>query len=164
VRNSLTTTVINGEAIPVIHNRIEDAGFGDLDVCPLGTDRVFLSSTSGKEVSSIIESAQDFFAMLFSNILRWDCLVFRYTLGMRIFSNSVLDCGRFLWTDNSTLDKFRFDYARVLIATSSLEVVNCVENIIIGGEIVEIKIVEEWGFNMGDDVCLFDTDDGSQSA
>ena len=32
------------------------------------------------------------------------------------------------------------------------------ENIIVDGEMVEIKILEEWGFNLGDDVCLYDED------
>jgi len=36
----------------------------------------------------------------------------------------VLDCGRYLRVDSVSLNKGRFDYARVLISTSSLDVVN----------------------------------------
>jgi len=76
----------------------------------------------------------------------------------------VLDCGRYLHTNSCTLDKGRFDYARVLIATSNLEVVNIVYKVLIDGVLVEVKIIEECGFNWGEDACLFEDDDGSQSS
>ena len=62
------------------------------------------------------------------------------------------------------MDRDKFDYARILIATPSLEVINCVEKLVVDGEVVEIKILEEWGFNMGEDVCLYDSDDGTHSS
>lgn len=53
------------------------------------------------------------------------------------------------------MEKERFDYARILIATSSLEVVNCVEKVVVDGVVVEIRILEEYEFNIGDDVvCM----------
>ena len=52
-----------------------------------------------------------------------------------------------------------FDYARVLISTNSLDMVNTSDRILVDGEMVEIKIIEEWGFNLGDDVCLYDEED-----
>ncbi|KEH25709.1 RNA recognition motif [Medicago truncatula] len=111
-RSGFLASVINGEAIPVVQTRIEDAGFKDLDVIPLGDDR----------------------------------------------------CGRFLRSDGCSMEKERFDYARILIATSSSEVVNCVEKVFVNGVVVEIRIFEEYGFNIGDDVCLYDHDDGSRSS
>ena len=80
-------------------------------------------------------------------------------LGMKISSNCVFYCGRYLRADNCSLNRERFDYARVLIATSSLELVKLPEHIIVDGEMVEIKILEEWGFNLGDDVCLYDEEE-----
>jgi len=65
-------SVINAEAIPVVQNRLEDAGFSDLDVIPLDADRVFIRSSSNVEVSTILVEASDFFAHIFSNIVRWD--------------------------------------------------------------------------------------------
>jgi len=52
--------------------------------------------------------------------------------------------------------KERFDYARVLIATSSYEIINCSESPLIDGELVKVKILEEWGFDIGDDTCLYE--------
>ncbi|KEH15708.1 bromodomain protein, putative [Medicago truncatula] len=45
-RNGVTTTVINGESIPVVQDRIADAGMVGIDIIPLGVDKVFIRSTS----------------------------------------------------------------------------------------------------------------------
>jgi len=39
-----------------------------------------------------------------------------------LFKLAIFECGRFLRLDGSTVAKDRFDYTRVLLATSSLEV------------------------------------------
>ena len=54
-----------------------------------------------------------------------------------------------------------FDFSRVLVSTSSFDVINLSEQILIDGEIVVIKIIEEWGFSLGEDACLFDEDEES---
>jgi hypothetical protein len=175
-RNGYFATVIQGEAIPVIQSKIEDAGFSDIDVIPLGADIVFTYSSTGMDVSSLLEGASDLFSHFLSNIRRWGKSLVPFQRGawvrmygvlihawnVTFFKLCVVDCGRFLWSDSCSVDKDRFDYARVLIATSSLDVVNCVEKLVVDGVIVEIKIIEEWGFNMGKDACLFDHDDGTQ--
>lgn len=56
----------------MVQNRIEDAGFEDINIIPLGTDRVFIHSSSNTEVSTIIEGAHEFFAHFFTNTVRWD--------------------------------------------------------------------------------------------
>jgi hypothetical protein len=75
------------------------------------------------------------------------------------FKLSVSDCGRFLRLDNCTVAKDRFDYARVLLATSSLDVINFVEKVLIDGQLVELKIIEEWGYAIGEDACLLEEED-----
>ena len=72
-----------------------------------------------------------------------------------------MDCGRFLRADSVSLDKGRFDYARVLISTSSLEVVRVTEQILVDDVLWDIKIIEEWGFCLGEDACLNEGDDTS---
>ncbi|MCI58079.1 sulfate transporter, partial [Trifolium medium] len=39
-QNGVVATVRNGEAIPVVQNRIVDAGFKELVVIPMGADKV----------------------------------------------------------------------------------------------------------------------------
>lgn len=53
-RKGVLANVVNGEAITVVQNRVEDAGFADLDVFPLGADRVFLRSKSDKDIMSML--------------------------------------------------------------------------------------------------------------
>jgi len=43
--------------------------------------------------------------------------------------------------------------------TPSLEVVSCVDTFLIDGQLVKVKIIEEWGFNIGEDVCLFEAEE-----
>ena len=76
------------------------------------------------------------------------------------FKLCVLDCGRYLRTDICSLKKERFDYVSVLVATSSLEIVSLVNKLLIDGVFVEVKIIEEWRFNIGEDACVFKEGDG----
>lgn len=124
-RNGFLASVRNGEVIPVNQTRIEDAGFKDLDVIPLGVDRVFIRSTSDVEVSSILVVARDFFDHIFSNIVRWDkqlvpsqreAWLRLYGIPLHawneiFFKLCVLECGRFLRSDGCSVDRDRFDYA-----------------------------------------------------
>lgn len=47
------------------------------------------------------------------------------------------------------MDKLRFDYARVLISTSFLDLVITDAKVLIDGVIFYLKIVEEGGFRWG---------------
>jgi hypothetical protein len=149
----------------------------DLDIIPMGADRVFLRSTSEKETSSLLEDAKDFFVLIFSNIVRLNKEVVPLRRGAwqrlygipihawheNFFKLCVLECGAYLRTDDMNLDRGRFDYARVLISTPSLDIVSCVEKLVIDGILVEIKIIEEWGLNIGEDACLFDDNEDQKS-
>ena len=44
------------------------------------------------------------------------------------------------------MDKEKLDYTRILLATSSLEVYNVVDKILVNGVFLKVKIVKEWGF------------------
>jgi len=56
--------------------------------------------------------------------------------------------------DESTLEKIRFDYAWVLISTSSLDLINTGAKFLVDGVIFDFKIVEEWGVLVGGG-CVF---------
>lgn len=72
------------------------------------------------------------------------------------FKLCVFDCGRLLKVDDFVVDKVRFDYARVLISTPSLEIINFEAKVLVDGELLGFTIVEEWGFALGEDACLGD--------
>ncbi|KAK2377208.1 zinc finger BED domain-containing protein RICESLEEPER [Trifolium repens] len=176
VHNGLVATVINGEAIPVVQNRICDAGFSELVITPMGADKVFIRCTKGGDVMPVVESAAEFFRLVFSNWIRWGNDGRPYQRGawvrlygipltawnVEFFKLCVFDCGRFVRADNCSADRDRLDFARVLIATSELDIVTRVERVLVDGVQVEIKIVEEWGYAMGEDTCLFEEDNGSE--
>lgn len=62
----MVTTVINGEVVLVVQNKIEDARFKELDIIPLGTDKVFIHSVSESDVITIFDGAKEFFKHFFS--------------------------------------------------------------------------------------------------
>jgi hypothetical protein len=152
----------------MVRSRIADAGFTDVEVIHLGADKVFVRSLAGLDVVPMLENAREFFNYLFSSWERWEdkgtpfhrgAWVRLYGIPLHAWNESffklcVFDCGRFLRADNYTLDKDRLDFARVLIATSSLEVVKRVERLMVDDTIVEVQVIEEWGYDMGDDACL----------
>jgi hypothetical protein len=65
VSNGLIGTVIGGESILLIQSRVEDAGFNDLDIIQLGTDKVFIHSLSEVHVSEVVGAAKQFFDLSF---------------------------------------------------------------------------------------------------
>jgi hypothetical protein len=75
-----------------------------------------------------------------------------------------MDCGRFLCADRYTVAKDRLDYARVLIATTSLAVIKKVENVLVDGSLEVVQIIEEWGYELGDDACLLEDDSVSKAS
>ncbi|MCH90475.1 sulfate transporter, partial [Trifolium medium] len=176
--NGIVATIINGEAIPVVQNRITDAGFNDLVLIPMGADKVFVRNSEGVDAMSIISRAKEFFQLVFSNWMRWEKNALPYQRGawvrlygvplhawnVQFFKLCVFDCGRFLRADSCSADKDRLDFARVLIATSSLDIIKRVKTVLVDGTLVEIKIVEEWGYALGEDTCLFEEESESEAS
>jgi len=71
-RSGVIASVVNGEAIPVVHNIFEDARFTDLEIIPMGADKVCMRSLSNNYSLTILGEAKEFFDHFFSNIARWD--------------------------------------------------------------------------------------------
>ncbi|MCI46220.1 DUF4283 domain protein, partial [Trifolium medium] len=47
---------------------------------------------------------------------------------------------------------------------SDLAIVNKVEMVLVDGTLVEVKIVEEWGYDLGEDTCLFEANGASEAS
>ncbi|GAU37762.1 hypothetical protein TSUD_102790 [Trifolium subterraneum] len=175
-QNGLVATIINGEAVPVVQNRITDAGFNDLILVPMGAGKVFVRSSAGVDARAIVNGAKDFFTLLFLNWERWGNEGFPYQRGawvrlygipihawnVNFFKMCVFDCGRFLRADSCSADWDKLDFARVLIATPDLEIIKRVESVLVDGTLTKIKIVEEWGYALGEDTCLFEEESDSE--
>ncbi|GAU36101.1 hypothetical protein TSUD_277120 [Trifolium subterraneum] len=118
--------------------------FNDIEIIPMGADKVFVRSSEGIDSMSIVSKAEEFFKLVFSSWMRWDKVVQPYHRGA------------FLRTDNCSADRDKLDFARVLLATPKLDLINRVEKVMVDGVLAEIKIVEEWGYAKGEDTCLFE--------
>lgn len=135
---------------------MEDAGFKDIVIVLFGEDKVFVHSSTGADVSVIVKEAKQFFDLLFSHMERWDKAVVPFQRGawLRVYGISlhawnknffklcVLESVRYLRTGSWSLDRVRFDFVRVLIATTSLDLVNTTEQILLDGVLCDIKIIE----------------------
>jgi hypothetical protein len=77
----VVASVINGEAIPMIQNRVEDVGFTDLDIIPLGADKNFIRSLLDSDVMKTVKEASEFFNLLLTNIVHWDKTVVPFHKG-----------------------------------------------------------------------------------
>jgi len=146
----VVVSVVNGEVIPVIQQRIFDVGFDKLVIIPLGAYKVFLRSLDDSDVSILFSQAPEFFDNFFSRLVRWskDVLIRERGAWVRIygvllhawnydfFKLCVMDCGRLLKIDDITLERDRFDYARILLSTTSLEVINTEAQIMVDGGVI----------------------------
>ncbi|CAJ2657871.1 unnamed protein product [Trifolium pratense] len=144
----------------------------------MGADKVFVRSIENADAKSTINNAKDFFKIVFSSWTRWEREYSPYRRGAwvrlygvplhawneQFFKLCVFDCGGFLRTDCCAAEKNRLDFARVLIATPELELIKRSVTVLVDGIQVEIKIVEEWGYAMGEDSCLFEEDSEAESS
>lgn len=71
--------------------------------------------------------------------------------------------GRFIHVDECTVDKARFDFACILVSTPNIEIVNQSVEFIIAGNRFCIKLVEEWGCNLGEDAFMTEVEPVSSS-
>jgi len=168
--NGVVASVLNGESIPLIQQRILDAGFNTLNIIPLGADRVLLKSCGEEDVNSILSGASEFFMSFFSSVQPWnnDNLKFErgawvrlYGIPLHAWNNKffklcVFDHGRLMRVDTCTVERERMDYARILLATSSLNIINDTIDILVDDGLVTVKLLEEAGISIGEDACLFD--------
>jgi len=168
VNSGMVAHVKAGDSTLSFQQRIDDAGFPNVIVTLLGGDRVFLNCIGGEDFSKVLAGAQDFFGVLFSNFHKWSESLVKYERGawLRVygihvhawndifFKLCVSGIGRFLHVDECTTDKSRLDFARVLVTTLNIEIVNKTSEFVIDGSLYVIKLVEEWGCYLGEDVFL----------
>jgi len=151
-----------------LQQRTYDTGFKDFLIIPLGGDKVFIYCLGVNGVTFVFNQALDSFSKYFHNMKPWLHKLTVYERGalFRIseilvhapnykFFNLVATCkGIILKKDSNTKNKPRFNYARLLIMTPCLEVINYFEYILIDDELYCIKMVDELVSNLGVDAFL----------
>lgn len=143
----MIATVHDGDSTLALQQCVEDAGFYNVVVTPLGGYRVFLNCTDNEDIWQLFNGALNFFGMLFSNIHKWSVTKVKYERGawLRVygvpihalsdafFKLCVTEIDRFIRADECTVDKARLDLARILVSTPHIEIVNTSSEIIIDG-------------------------------
>jgi len=167
-RGGMVARVVSGDSLLSLQQRVVDAGFVNVVVTPMRSDSVFLHCLGGDDICKVFNEVIQFFSMLFADLNKWSSVdvIYERDAWLRIcgtlvhawnelfFKLCVSGCGRFIRSDTCTVDRARFDYARVLISTTHLEVINSSSKIAIDGIKHVITLVEEWGCNLGEDVFL----------
>ena len=69
--SGIVVTVLMGETILSIQQRVEDAGFVNVDVISMGGDRFFLRCRSDNDIFKVFNDADDFFSMFLSDVHKW---------------------------------------------------------------------------------------------
>jgi hypothetical protein len=67
----MVAKVVSGDSTLSIQQRMEDAGFNNVVVTPMGSDRVFLYCKGDADIWKLFNEALDFFSMLFTDIHKW---------------------------------------------------------------------------------------------
>ena len=102
---------------------------------------MFIHCSDGGDIWKVFNDDVHFFDMLFGNVQKWTASEVRYERGawVRIygvpihawnvdfFRLCVAGTGRFILADECTIDKAQLDYARILISTHNIEIVNMLE-------------------------------------
>jgi len=142
---------------------VEDAGFANVVLTPMGSDRVFIHCLGGEGIWKVFNDAIHFFGMRFSDLNKCSSKDVSYERGawLRIYGTPVHAwnelffklcvpwCGRYIRLDVCTVDRARLDYACVLVSTNLVKVINSSTEVVVDGCKHDIKLVEEWGCNLG---------------
>ena len=166
--SGMVATAISGDSTLSLQQRVEDVGFNFVVATPMGGDRVFCIAPVGKRFGMFSMTHFTFLTCcLVIFICGWCWMssmsgghgyaftVFPFMLGTILFFKlCVMGVGRFVRTDECTVDKARLDFARILISTSQLEILNTSTDILLDDSLYNIKMVDEWGCNLGEDVFL----------
>lgn len=131
--------------------------FRKLLLLPWAVIEFFLIALITKIFGNFLMEHLIFFGMLFSNIHKWSATKVKYERGTWLqvygvpiqawndafFRLCVIEISRFIRADECTVDKGRLDFARILVSTPHIEIVNISSEIIIDGSNFVIKLVEE---------------------
>jgi len=175
--SGMVATALVEDSILALQQKVGDASFNHVVVTPMGSDRVFLHCTGGEDIWHVFNDAIHFFGMLFGNIHMWSASDVTYERGARLrvygvpvhawndsfFKLCVMNVGRFVRADKCTLDRARLEFACVLISTTQLEILNTSSDVLIDGSLYSIKMLEEWGCNLGEDAFLTEVEYDSRS-
>ncbi|GAU46155.1 hypothetical protein TSUD_401590 [Trifolium subterraneum] len=157
--------------LTIVRQSLIDAGFVDYKLITLGGDVVLLQPTGQGVNEARLLGMNDLLHNFMEGITPWTSDDMRsYVRGAWVrcygiplhawnpifFAEIAESQGRLLKVDECTLNKDRMDFARILIATPSLQDLNFTISVQIEDKVVCLHIVEEQGSVLAEDACLFE--------
>jgi hypothetical protein len=126
------------ETMLSIQQHVGDASFTNVVVIPMGGNIVFLRYRNNEDIMQLFNDAINFFGMIFFDVHKWSSKDVWYERGAwlhvygtpayawnrNFFKLCASECYRFVWADDYTLDREQIDFSRIIISTTSLDVLN----------------------------------------
>jgi hypothetical protein len=180
-RKGLIGMVNNIDEVPLIQQKILDVGITTAKIIPMGGKTVFIQPLEDEDLWDLVKDAEEFFNHWFVKIKEWnpketssDRSIWIRVYGVPVhawrenFFKKILECtGEVIVLDDDTLNKRRFDYARVLVRTSALSFINQVEKVKIDEDFFVVRMLEEVSFCpisiVGKQILQQDEDEESNS-
>ncbi|WJX17882.1 hypothetical protein P8452_07743 [Trifolium repens] len=159
-RKGLIGLVKHVDEVPLLQQKILDIGITTVKIIPMGGRKVFLQPVEDEDLSELIKDAEEFFNHWFVKIKEWspkevssDRAIWIRLYGVPVhawrenFFKKMLELtGEVIVMDDDTINKRRFDYARVLIRTSALSFINQLEKVKIDEDVFVVRMLEEVSF------------------
>ncbi|GAU48228.1 hypothetical protein TSUD_184080 [Trifolium subterraneum] len=140
-----------------IQNSFHRQGYFGVKVTPLGANLCLLQGQDEGEVQALIEDAKDWLDQWFKEIKPWDPkdIDVERTIWLRIygipshawnevfFAQLVKPWGTFVNEDEGALKKITMDVARLMICTSSTQVIDEFIDVKVNGVIFHLRVLED---------------------
>lgn len=157
LKNCYIGQVHSPDVVFQLQEKVFAEGLYSVKVTPMGGDLVLIQVEEGEDFLQLVKDYEDAFEKWFADLCLWSppevpkhCHVWVRCQGiplhawdMSFFKKFVTLFGLFVMLDDRTDNKSRLDLARILIQTSSLEVINCLIKVKINDLIFSIRVVEE---------------------
>ncbi|KAK7256876.1 hypothetical protein RIF29_30425 [Crotalaria pallida] len=141
------------EELPKLERKTSGVG----SVIPLGGNMMILAPKDDGDISLTIKHDSKWFAGFFDDVEPWSrnvrinerlCWVQCFGIPVLVWSQKLFreiaaKVGTVMLIDEDTKNFSRLDKGRVLISTSSMTHIDSVMNIIVEGELFEVRIIEE---------------------
>lgn len=149
--------VHNPDADFLLQNKLLEDGLSSIRVTLMSGDLVLIKVANGEDFSELVKEVEDLFENWFKDLRPWtptevekEHYAWIRCQGVPLqvwngefFEKLVSSLGRYVSMDSTTMSKKRFDVARVMIQTSSLETITRIIKVKINGVFFSIRLVEE---------------------
>ncbi|GAU10944.1 hypothetical protein TSUD_112380 [Trifolium subterraneum] len=167
-----------GWCFSVVQQSMLDAGLEGFRLIALGGDNILIHQDSDGLAENLFQEAAEIMNNFLEDCRPWelgDARIYERGAWLRCYGvpiqawNPIFFCelaesqGRLLKIDDCTYNKEQMDYARILVATTSLQEINTSISVVIDNINTHIRVVEDLEFGFAVDACLVENDEDNRS-